>query len=152
MEIRRILFPTDFSENSEYALMYALAFARQFDATLTVLHVVHVPPQMPELNIGAILDRMVKHAERNLSKLIREAGETRVAMHPEVRLGVDYREITAFAEKEKMDLIVMGTHGRTGMAHALLGSVAERVVRHAPCPVLTVKRPPARRATAKRKA
>ncbi|MBI4380153.1 MAG: universal stress protein [candidate division NC10 bacterium] len=141
MEMKRILFPTDFSENSEYAFLYALAFARDFGSELYLLHVVYFPPQMPEFDIGRVLDGLVKRAERNLKKLMQKTAETQVSFHPEVRVGAEYQEITKLAEKEKIDLIVMGTHGRTGLAHAFLGSVAERVVRYAPCPVLTVKPP-----------
>jgi nucleotide-binding universal stress UspA family protein len=151
MEMKRILFPTDFSENSEYAFLYALAFAREFGSKLYLLHVVYFPPQMPEFDIGRVLDKLVKDAEKNLRKLIQKTGETQVVFHPEVRLGLEYREITQFAEKEKIDLIVMGTQGRTGLAHAFLGSVAERVVRYASCPVLTIKPPKAKAAKPKRK-
>lgn len=141
MEMKRILFPTDFSENSEYAFLYALALARTFASKLYLLHVVYFPPQMPEFDIGRVLDGLVKSAEKNLKKLIQKTAETQVIFHPEVRVGAEYHEITKLAEKEKIDLIVMGTQGRTGLAHAFLGSVAERVVRYAPCPVLTVKPP-----------
>jgi nucleotide-binding universal stress UspA family protein len=141
MQIKRILFPTDFSENAEYAFQYALTFAREFGAKLYVLHVIYFPPQMPEYDIGQVIDGLVKNAEKTLKKLIEKTKETEVIFHPEVRVGVEYSEITELAEKEKIDLIVLGTHGRTGLAHAFLGSVAERVVRHAACPVLTVKPP-----------
>jgi len=151
MEIKRILFPTDFSENSEYAFLYALAFARDFGSKLYLLHVVYFPPQMPEFDIGRVLDGLVKSAEKNLKKLIQKTPETQVIFHPEVRVGVEYPEIIELAEREKIDLIVMGTRGRTGLAHAFLGSVAERVVRHAPCPVLTVKPPKAKGAKSKKK-
>jgi nucleotide-binding universal stress UspA family protein len=149
MEIKRILFPTDFSQNSEYAFLYALALARTFASKLYLLHVVYFPPQMPEFDIGRVLDGLVKSAEKNLKKLIQKTAETQVIFHPEVRVGAEYHEITKLAEKEKIDLIVMGTQGRTGLAHAFLGSVAERVVRYAPCPVLTVKPPKTKGAKSK---
>jgi nucleotide-binding universal stress UspA family protein len=148
MGIKRILFPTDFSENSEYAFHYALAFARRFDAKLYVLHVVFFPPQMPDYDIGRVMDTLVKNAEKSLANLIRRAGDPEVIFHPEVRIGPEYQEIIKFADAEQIDLIVMGTHGRTGLAHAFVGSIAERVVRHASCPVLTVKPPAAKTATA----
>lgn len=151
MEIKRILFPTDFSENSEYAFLYALAFAQHFGAKLYLVHVVYFPPQMPEYDIGRVLDLLVKNAEKRLKKLIQKAGETQVIFHTEVRIGVEYREIIELAEKEKINLIVTGTQGRTGLAHAFLGSVAERVVRHAPCPVLTVRPPAIKIAKTKKK-
>ncbi len=144
MQIRRILFPTDFSQNAEYAFQYALTFAREFGAKLYVLHVIYFPPQMPEYDIGQVIDGLVKNAEKSLKRLIEKTKDTEVIFHPEVRVGTEYGEISEFAEKEKIDLIVMGTHGRSGLAHAFLGSVAERVVRHASCPVLTVKPPAVR--------
>lgn len=151
MEFKRILFPTDFSKNADHALPYALAIARHFGAKLYLLHVVYFPPQMPEYDIGRVLDGLVKNAEKRLRKLILNANETQLIFHPEVRVGVEYGEITKLAGKEKIDLIVMGTRGRTGLAHALLGSVAERVVRHAPCPVMTIKAPAAKTKTRKAK-
>jgi len=151
MRIRRILFPTDFSENADYAFQYALTFAREFGAKLYLEHVVYFPPQMPEYDIGQVIDGLVKSAEKSLGKMIEKTREREVIFHPVVRVGVEHGEITALAEKEKIDLIVMGTHGRTGIAHAFLGSVAERVVRHAPCPVLTVKPPAVKEAKAARR-
>ncbi len=152
MELKRILVPTDFSESADYAFQYALTFAREFGATLYVLHVVYFPahtaPQslrLPQDATSQVLDGLVKEAKQSLKKLIERTNEPGVIVPPLVRVGVDYIEITAFAEQEQIDLIVMGTHGRTGLAHAFLGSVAERVVRHAPCPVLTVKLPASKR-------
>lgn len=139
MQIKRILFPTDFSHDAEHAFQYALTFTREFGAELYVLHVIYFPPQTPEYDIGQVIDGLVKNAENSLSKLVEGANEPDLVFHCDVQVGVEHTEITKFAEKEQIDLIVMGTHGRTGLAHAFLGSVAERVVRHAPCPVLTVK-------------
>ncbi len=141
MRLKRILCPTDFSENADYAFQYALAFARKFDAKLYVLHVIHFPPQLRQSDIRQVIDLVIKSAEINLKELLGKSTETEVTFHPAIRTGAEYSEITELAGKEKIDLIVMGTHGRTGLAHAFLGSVAERVVRHAPCPVLTVRLP-----------
>jgi nucleotide-binding universal stress UspA family protein len=146
MEIKRILFPTDFSENSDYAFQHALEYARHFGAKLYVVHVVYFPPQMPEQNVGRVIDVLLKDGEKRLKTLIRRISDPELIFHPEVRIGTVDREIIELARKEKIDVIVMGTHGRTGLAHVFLGSVAERVVRHAPCPVLTVK-PPAGKGT-----
>lgn len=142
MQISRILFPTDFSHDAEYAFQYALTFAREFGAELYLLHVIYFPPQTPEYDIGQVIDGLVKNAEESLRKSIEGANEPNLVIHSAVQVGVEHTEITKLAEKEKIDLIVMGTRGRTGLAHVFLGSVAERVVRHAPCPVLTVKLPP----------
>jgi universal stress protein A len=141
MQISRILFPTDFSHDAELAFQYALTFAGKFGAELYILHVIYFPPQTPEYDIGQIIDGLVKNAEQSLNKLIESAHEPNMVFHPDVQVGVEHVEITKCAEKEKIDLIIMGTRGRTGLAHIFLGSVAERVVRHAPCPVLTVKLP-----------
>ncbi|MCZ7627138.1 MAG: universal stress protein [Candidatus Methylomirabilota bacterium] len=144
MQISRILFPTDFSHDAEHAFQYALTFAREFGAELHLLHVIYFPPQTPEYDIGQVIDSLVKNAEDNLKKLAEGVPEPKSVFRLDVQVGVEHVEITKYAEREKIDLIVMGTRGRTGLAHVFLGSVAERVVRHASCPVLTVKLPPRR--------
>jgi nucleotide-binding universal stress UspA family protein len=157
MQVTRILVPTDFSENADHALQYALAFAREFGAKLHLLHVVYFPAytsartlRLPRDAVSQVLAGLVKDARQRLKMLVEKTKEPEIILPPVVRVGVDYSEIAAFAAKEKVDLIVMGTHGRTGLAHAFLGSVAERVVRGAPCPVLTVRLPGTRgRKTAK---
>ena len=141
MQISRVLFPTDFSHDAEHAFQYALTFAREFGAELYLLHVIYFPPQTPEYDLGQVIDGLIKNAEESLDKLVESAKEPNLVFHRDVQVGVEHAEITRFAEKEKIDLIVMGTSGRTGLAHVFLGRVAERVVRHASCPVLTVKLP-----------
>jgi universal stress protein A len=127
--VREILVATDFSESSDAAARTALAYARHFGARLHVLHVVWVAsdPTMPP--------RLVKLAE--------EFRQT-VPVVTAVESGAPAAEIVGYAGRSHIDLIVLGTHGRTGVTWTLLGSVAERVVRTAPCPVLTVPitRPP----------
>ncbi len=148
MELKRILVPTDFSKNADYALQYALTFARAVGAKLYLLHVVHFPaytaPQtlrLPGDTVSQVLNGFVKEAKQRLKELVEKTKGPEVILPPVVHVGLEYTEIAAFAAKEKIDLIIMGTHGRTGLAHAFLGSVAERVVRYAPCPVLTVRPP-----------
>lgn len=141
MQISRILFPTDFSPDAEHAFQYALTLARKFGAELHLLHVIYFPPQTPEYDIGQVIDSLIKHAEESLKKLVESAKDPNQIFRTDVQVGVEHAEITKFAEREKIDLIVMGTRGRTGLAHVFLGSVAERVVRHSACPVLTVKFP-----------
>ncbi|MBZ0160899.1 universal stress protein [Candidatus Methylomirabilis sp.] len=141
MQISRILFPTDFSHDAEHAFQYALILARKFEAELYILHVIYFPPQTPEYDIGQVIDSLVKNAQDSLKKLVESVNDPNLVLHLDVQVGVEHAEITKCAEKEKIDLIVMGTRGRTGLAHVFLGSVAERVVRHASCPVLTVKLP-----------
>ncbi len=141
MHIKRILFPTDFSEHAKYAFRYALDIARRFGADVYLVHVVHSFPEMRPYNVRQLIDLMVKNAETSLRELLKTRKDHEVILRPVVRVGVEDMEITGLAQEEQIDLIVMGTHGRTGLGHALLGSVAERVVRRAPCPVLTVKPP-----------
>lgn len=144
--IRRILFPTDFSEHADYAWPFALQFAQEFGAEVHLLHVVAPPPRLtgaysanfdPEKFAAAL----TAEATASLDRLVQAAAGRNVAFCTEVRVGVDFHEIIAYARSRQIDLIVMATHGRTGLAHALVGSVAEKVVRKAPCPVLTVKHP-----------
>ena len=140
LPIRTILHPTDFSERSHYALHLAAALARDHGARLLLLHV----GELPAVAYGEavlVMDRAAYATELH-SKLEQEA----VALPPDrverrVALGDTVTEIVAVAEETPCDLIVMGTHGRTGLRRVLLGSVAEQVMRRAPCPVLTVKMP-----------
>lgn len=124
LPIRQILFPTDFSDASRPAGAAAADFARQFGARLHVLHV--VPPVTDPTTAPAALRAVVDDLGHGLPVV------TAIAS------GLPARQIAAYARKNAIDLIVVGTHGRTGVSRALLGSVAEAVVRHAPCRVLTV--------------
>lgn len=122
--IRQILFPTDFSDASRLAGTTAADLARQFGARLHVLHV--VPPVTDPTPAPAAVRAIADELGRGLSVVTA------------VTSGLVARQIAAYARKNAVDLIVIGTHGRTGVTRALLGSVAEAVVRHAPCRVLTV--------------
>jgi len=136
--LQKILVPIDFSESSSRALAYAVAVARQFKAEVTLLHVVpdvseeiRLIVSMPELQ-----QEFVQEGQQNLAHEIKALGQSGVSFKPLVKKGVPYHEIVELAGVMKVDLLVMGTHGRTGLKHVLMGSTAERVVRHAPCPVL----------------
>ncbi len=143
---KQILCPVDFSDYSDYAMRYAALLALKFEARLTLLHVVApimVPlpgdalvPPMRQADIADIADA----CKERLSKTAGDLNASGVAVECRVANGVPYIEIIRVAEELHADMIVMGTHGRTGLAHMMIGSVAERVVRKAPCPVLTVKR------------
>jgi len=147
IDLHRILVPTDFSKQSQNALKYAVAFAEKFGAELYLLHVVQdlavfipdmitvVPPVVPKMK--QLTDAVYVAFDR----LIEENHLTGLAIHREVREGSPFVEIIRFASEENMDLIVLSTHGHTGLAHVLLGSVTEKVVRKAPCPILTVHDP-----------
>jgi nucleotide-binding universal stress UspA family protein len=159
--LNRILVPTDFSDAAAAAVRYGVAFARAFNAQLSLLHVVE--PQELEVMVerqrvvdtllasepsaasGPGIDESARHAARELLGrilTIQEQQELRVEyLLCAAGLGGPYLEIVRCAKERDIDLIVMGTHGRGFVAHMVMGSVAERVVRNAPCPVLTVRHP-----------
>ena len=142
----RILVPTDFSPAADLALAHAKALAQAFGASLHLLHVFDDPytaaayaPEVfatlpPEYREAAFADAVRQLNQRIGAQEIREFGGT-----TDVVVGSPAREIVRVAAERGVDLIVMGTHGRSGLAHLVLGSVAERVVRTAPCAVLTVR-------------
>lgn len=131
IQLARILLPTDFSEFSSEATTYACAFAEQFDAELHVLHVLEGPQaadtEVKEVFEGAMAEVLDPKWEEG-RKVVKATAE-----------GAAFLEIIRYAKEHDIDLIVMGTHGRTGLVHLLIGSTAENVVRKAPCPVLTVR-------------
>ena len=142
LKIKEILVPIDFSEPSLKALKYAVAFAEQFGAHVALLHVVEpvVVPDFAYVPLAMDNDRIAAGAKNKLEQMCKKDGlGRRLVQKKLVRTGSPFREITDTARRLKADLIVIATHGYTGLAHALLGSTAERVVRHAPCPVLTVR-------------
>ncbi len=147
-EIKRILFATDFSENSKWALTYALSFSRQYAARLFVIHVIQ-PPSYPlgmyaEISFDA-MDKfsrsMAEAAGKEMQTLCAKELEGFADYETLVITGTPFLEIIKAAREKNVDLIIMGTHGRTGLDHVLFGSTAEKVVRKAPCPVLTVGLP-----------
>ena len=157
-KIARILVPTDFSRGSDQALMYAGMLRRLTGAQLFVLHVVQDPTLTgiwPDIYIAELPDirkGMVEFAHQSLTAQLRRLRLRDVTA--DIAIGPAAQVIEAMAWRRRCDLIVMGTHGRTGVSHALLGSVAERVLRSAPCPVLTVRqsRPVSRRRAPARRA
>jgi nucleotide-binding universal stress UspA family protein len=148
MEIRSILLPTDFSECANYALSYATSLARSAGASLLCVHVIE--PVVPTvgytgmaepLPIADISDQLEGSAERELPK-IAEADECAgLNVEEVIAHGDAASEIVRVARERGVDLIVIASHGRTGLGRMLFGSTAESVVRHAPCPVLVVKPP-----------
>jgi universal stress protein A len=134
----KILVPIDFSAPSVAALHYARELAAGRGATLIVLHV--VDPFHPDwrMDTGTLQRAAHDQARHRLRELLaRELPDTRTV--PELREGHPVEEITAVAQKSGADLIVIATHGRSGLRHVLIGSVTERVVRHAPCAVLVLR-------------
>ena len=142
--INRILVPFDFSEASVHALDLAKAMAERFSAAIDVLYVVPNPYVSDITRLSAplppdFLGALIREAEQGLTGAMSESDRERFKARLIVKVGDARSEILAHARAEAADLIVMGTHGRGGMAHLILGSVAERVIRTASCPVLTVR-------------
>ena len=146
LQPRRILWPTDFSETSLQAARYARALCNRFGAQLHVLHVVP-PPVNPDVNImfAGEVPMIVSESDlsdasrRGLKRLVEKHLDNDAGVVCDVSSGNPWTAICEYAGKHEIDMIVITTHGRTGITHALIGSTAERVVQHAPCPVLTVK-------------
>jgi len=144
MEIRHLLVPTDFSEASQQALAYAVGVARACGAKLTLLHVVELPSYVtdghaPAHQSTALRDELRAAAHRELARLLPEGAGILVEIARQVVVGVPHQQIVETAVAARADWIVMATHGRTGLSHLVMGSVAERVLRTAPCPVLTLR-------------
>ncbi len=145
MKIKTILFPTDFSEAAGKAFEYALFLAESHNAELTLLHVVDQLHGFTHYEILAltpmeIVERLVKRAHENLQAMVERAKDT-VNATKSVREGKTWDVICETAKENNFDIIVMASQGRTGLSHALIGSVAETVARHASCPVLIVRDP-----------
>ena len=147
--IKKILVPTDFSEPTREVMEYALMLARSFSAKLLLLNVHQVipiteavtwlemgVPPVPETGLWEQLKEAAEKQMARLKELYQDAG---VDLEARVIEGVPFVEIIRFADREKADLIVMGSHGRTGVRHLLMGSVAEKVSHKATCPVLVIK-------------
>jgi universal stress protein A len=140
LHLSNILVPLDMSEMSLKALRYAVPFAKQFDAKLTVVHVVELPAYSPELPYPPELS---PHQTSEVKKELKTICEANIPSDVQTHLVVHHDfapdAIVKEARKTKADLIIVSTHGRTGLKHVFLGSVAEKIVRHAPCPVLVVR-------------
>lgn len=146
IKLRRILMATDFSSYSMEALDYAVYLAQSLKAELYLLHVFEIPhfshvgvaPSVqPEVHKW--IDQVCQEESKNLETLVEEVRQRGVSVSGIFQEGKPFLEILKTAEKIEADLIVLGTHGRTGMAHILMGSVAEKVVRQASCPVFSVR-------------
>ena len=148
LPFKRILCPIDFSEPSYDALKIAVELARNFGAALDVIHVipplpVHSPYPDPPLassfDVALYQQELARHSEKALQSLVGRTVSQDIPTLATIVTGEAAREIVAFAAREQIDLIVIATHGLTGWKHFLTGSVAEKVVRVAPCAVLTIR-------------
>jgi nucleotide-binding universal stress UspA family protein len=145
IEIKKILYPTDFSDPSAYALTYAIEMAKKYDAELELLHVMLDESQMvsfylPQVTVKNLANDMEEGAKAKLKEFVENsAGLKDIKYSYTMTKGIADDEIIKCAEEKDIDLIVIGTHGRTGFEHVLFGSTAEKVVRRSPCPVLTVR-------------
>ena len=145
---KNILVPTDFSDTAGAALGYAKMLAESFGASIHVVHVAQdpiacVPMMEPNITaatvLGQLRDELGRDARRRLSSLLSEEEQKRFRGQHELRWGIPYVEIDQYAATHGIDLIVMGTHGRGTIGGLFLGSVADKLLRKAPCPVLVVR-------------
>lgn len=145
MTPQHFLVPVDFSDDSNHALEYAIALASRLHARLTLLHVIQ-SMSLGGTDMGvalpyAYIQDLEAELRQSLEGYVKRATEAGLQAEASLLHGVPFQEILYAAKTQKVDLIVMGTHGRTGLRHVLLGSVAEKVVRLAPCPVLVARQP-----------
>lgn len=145
ISLKKILVPTDFSDFSQRALEFALSLADEFRSKVYVMHVWDMPMTSsllpPEPYPELVLTEEQKAGEEHLVKVANELKASGFDAEPVFVFGKPYMEIVRAARELEADLIVLGSHGRSGISHLVLGSVAEKVVRLAPCPVFTVKLP-----------
>ncbi len=142
--IKKIMVPTDLTSHSTYVMRYAAKLAEQFGAEI---HLVHVVEPVPVVYYEAAMfteesaAKLVETARKLMHKMPESPWSTGTKVVHEVMEGAPITQIVNYAKEHGIDLIVAGTHGRTGVGHLLLGSLAEKIVRMAPCPVLTIRKP-----------
>lgn len=145
INIKKILVPTDFSQFSGHAMRYGCEFAKRFNAELHILNVVEdIYPIVPDAGIGTTLaptylNDLTASSERAIQNLPSPEEVDGLTIVRTVLSGTPFLEIIRYARDRECDLIVIGTHGRSGLVHVLMGSVSEKVVRKSPCPVLAVR-------------
>ena len=142
-QVKKILFPIDFASNFEPLVPWVSTLAGKFEATVYVLLVAQdlahfASFYVPHGNIEEFQQQAIESAKKRMAAAVEEFAKKFPKVETRVELGVPAEKILAFAEKEKIDMIVMGAHGRTGLERAIFGSVANKVVKSAPCPVLTI--------------
>jgi len=146
ISLKTIVCAVDFSEYADYALRYAVDLAKIFDADLRLIHVVELP-FLPSYSLAGVpdlslpVDEIEEGSRGRMQDVLKDCRRKHAKVEGEVRTGTAFLEIINYAREVGADLVVVGTHGRTGLSHMIIGSVAEKVVRKAPCPVLSVKHP-----------
>jgi nucleotide-binding universal stress UspA family protein len=144
MHFKTILFATDFSEGSDFAFESALSLARKFDSKLLIVHIINEPVDLrgfyvPHISFDKLEEEIEQGAEKLMEKFCRTHLQDYTNYETFVLPGIPYDEIIKNAVQFNADLIVLGTHGRTGLDHVLFGSTAEKVVRKSPVPVMTIR-------------
>jgi nucleotide-binding universal stress UspA family protein len=143
-EFNKILFATDFSESSDYAFQHANTLARKFNARLMIIHVINEPVDLrgfyvPHISFEKLEEEIEEGAKKMMDKFCRTHIRDYENYETFIVPGIPYDEIIKTAVEHSADLIVLGTHGRTGLDHVLFGSTAEKVVRKSPIPVMTIR-------------
>jgi nucleotide-binding universal stress UspA family protein len=146
-DFKTILFATDFSENSLYAFPYAFSLARKYEALLAIVHVINEPVDLrgfyvPHISFESLEEEIEEGARKMMDKFRRVHVQDYDRCETFIVPGIPYDEIIKKAQELSADLIVMGTHGRSGLDHVLFGSTAEKLVRKSPIPVMTIRANP----------
>jgi len=146
VEFKKIVFGTDFSENSNYAFRYALSLAQKYGAVLVLIHVVSEPTDLngfyvPHISFEKLEEEVREGAKRMMDRFCQTYLKDYGNYEASIERGLPFASIIKKAEEVDADLIVVGTHGRTGLDHVLFGSTAEKVVRKSPIPVMTIRTP-----------
>jgi nucleotide-binding universal stress UspA family protein len=144
IKLKKVLVPTDFSESARHAFTYGVSFAREYGAELVLLHVVEnltvgYASDLFPVPMAEVFQEISGYAKTELAKLGAQARDKGIVVQEQVVMGKPSAEIIRFAHENAVDMIVLGTHGKGMLDQALFGSTTERVVRRAPCPVLTVR-------------
>jgi nucleotide-binding universal stress UspA family protein len=145
LEFKTILFATDFSESSDHAFRYALSMAKRFNARLVIIHVINEPVDLrgfyvPHISFDKLEEEIEEGAQKMMEKFCRAHIRDYDNFESFIMPGIPYEEIIKKGQESSADLIVMATHGRTGLDHVLFGSTAEKVVRKSPIPVMTIRK------------
>ena len=144
IKLKKVLLPTDFSDSAKHAFSYGVSFAREYKAELVLLHVVEnltvgYASDLFPVPMAEVFQEISGYAKAELAKLAEEARQKGVVVSELVAQGKPSAEIIRYAAENEIDMIVLGTHGKGMLDQALFGSTTERVVRRAPCPVLSVR-------------